>query len=338
MAKARMTAGSPQESIRVAAMTGQPDVSIIVAAYNVAPYIETAVRSALLQRDVSVEVIVVDDASSDATADVVAAMAADDARIVLIRRETTGGPSTARNQAFAVARGRWLAILDGDDIISPNRSRCLIDLAESASAEMVADNFERVDIEGRPTGKTMFPTGEQPYSFLVGVATFITGNITFERSRFSLGAVKPMFRADFISAHAISYRQDLPIGEDYLICLVALREGARFVVTSHDFYKYRIRGGSQSWRLKEDHVERLLQAHAEAGIENRFEGDAEVTAAARRYVSALERTRTFVQIVGHAKCGRILRALYTAAVRPEVWPFVARFGAQAVAKRVWRPA
>lgn len=318
--------------------SGRPDVSFIVAAFNVAPYIETAVRSALLQKDVTVEVIVVDDASDDGTADAVAAMAVHDARVRLIRRKTTGGPAIARNQAFAAARGAWLAIVDGDDIISPDRSRRLIDLAAAASAELVADNFERVDVDGHPTGKTMIPAGAQPYSFLVGVATFIKGNITFDRSRFSLGAIKPMFRADFVRAHAINYRDDLPIGEDYHICLACLREGASFLVSSHTFYKYRMRNGSQSWRLKEDHVERLLQAHAEAGIEGRFAGDQEVAAAARLYVSALEKARTFVQIVAHAKCGRLARALYTAAVSPGVWPFVARFGAHALAKRVWRPA
>jgi succinoglycan biosynthesis protein ExoO len=316
----------------------RPDVSFIVAAYNVAPFIETAVRSALLQKDVSVEVIVIDDASDDGTSDVVASMAADDRRITLVRRETTGGPAVARNQAFAAAKGAWLAILDGDDIISPDRSRRLIDLAEAASADLVADNFERVDIAGRLTGKTMIPAGEQPYSFLVGVATFIKGNITFDRSRFSLGAIKPMFRAAFIRAHAIEYRPDLPIGEDYHICLTCLREGARFLVTSHPFYKYRVRGGSQSWRLKEDDVERMLRAHVESRIEERFAGDEEVTAAARLYVSALEKARTFVRIVAQAKCGRPAQALYTAAVSPGVWPFVARFGAEALAKRVWRPA
>lgn len=322
----------------VAHEASRPDVSFIVAAYNVAPYIETAVRSALLQKDVSVEAIVVDDASDDGTPDIVSAMATDDRRIRLIRRDRTGGPAVARNDAIAAARGAWLAILDGDDIVTPDRSRRLIDLAEGARADLVADNFERVDIAGHPTGKTMFPAGEQPYSFLVGVATFIKGNITFDRSRFSLGAIKPMFRSEFIRAHAMRYRPDLPIGEDYHICLACLREGARFVVTSHSFYKYRVRGGSQSWRLEEDDVERMLRAHAESQIEERFAGDEEVAAAARLYVRALEKARTFVRIVAHAKCGRPGQALYTAVVSPGVWPFVARFGAEALAKRVWRPA
>ena len=78
--------------------TGQPDVTFIVAAYNIAPYIEEAVRSALRQDGVRVEVIVVDDASRDGTPDVVAAIAGEDPRVRLIRREATGGPSVARNE------------------------------------------------------------------------------------------------------------------------------------------------------------------------------------------------------------------------------------------------
>jgi len=318
--------------------TSQPDVSFIVAACNVAPYIETAVRSALLQKDVTVEVIVVDDGSSDGTADQVAALAEADPRVILIRRETTAGPAVARNEALARATGAWLAILDGDDLVTPERSRRLIDLAEAGSADLVADNFERVDIDGYPTGKTMIPAGEQPYCFMVGVAGFIKANITFDRTRLCLGAIKPMFRTRFVRSHAINYRSDLPIGEDYHICLACLRDGARFLVTSHSCYKYRVRDGSQSWRLNEEHVERLLRAHAEAGIEGRFDGDKDVARAARLYVSALEKTREFVRIVAQAKQGKVAQALCAALSRPRVWPFVARFGAEAIAKRVWRPA
>ena len=67
-----------------------PDVSFIVGAFNVAPFIAEALRSALDQTGVEVEVVVVDDASTDDTAAVVARMAASDPRIVLYRRPQNG--------------------------------------------------------------------------------------------------------------------------------------------------------------------------------------------------------------------------------------------------------
>src|SRR5262245_2837185 len=126
-----------------------PDVSFIVAAYNVAPYIEAAVASALVQTGVSVEVIVVDDASSDETASKAAAMAMNDPRVRLIRRETRGGPSAARNAAMDAAAGSWLAILDADDLITPERTTRLLELATATAADIVADNFERMTDDGR---------------------------------------------------------------------------------------------------------------------------------------------------------------------------------------------
>src|SRR5262245_2954999 len=104
-----------------------PQVSFIVAAFNVAPYVAAAIDSALWQTDVEVEVVVVDDASTDGTADIVAEIAKRDARVTLVRRTTTGGPSLARNAAMEMARGAWLAILDADDLIPPQRTRRLLD-------------------------------------------------------------------------------------------------------------------------------------------------------------------------------------------------------------------
>jgi succinoglycan biosynthesis protein ExoO len=107
-----------------------PEVSFIVAAFNVAPYVAAAIGSALQQADTEVEVIVVDDASSDGTADIVEEIAERDARVRLVRRANTGGPSVARNTAMEMARGSWLAILDADDLILPERTRRLLDLPQ----------------------------------------------------------------------------------------------------------------------------------------------------------------------------------------------------------------
>lgn len=86
---------------------------MIVAAFNVESYIEKAVTSALNQAGVDVEVIVVNDASDDATAEVVRALGDD--RVTLLENETNLGPSGARNRVLDAASGEWIAILDADD-------------------------------------------------------------------------------------------------------------------------------------------------------------------------------------------------------------------------------
>ena len=312
---------------------GVIDVSFIVAAFNAEPFIGAAVHSALAQQDVGVEVIVVDDASTDGTADAVAALAETDGRIRLLRRAGTGGPSIARNAAMAAARGRWMAILDADDLVAPDRSRRLLDLATAASADVIADNFERFQVEDQPAGSTMIATAAEPYAFTVDVASFLRGNVMFG-SGANLGYVKPMFRADFMRAKELRHEEDILIGEDYHLCLACLIAGARFVVTSESFYRYRTRAGSLSWRLGRPHIEKLLASHARLDLEHRYANDAAVLAAASSYVHALERAARLTDVIDNAKRGRWLTAAGAALSHPQTWPLALRFGSGAAAKRL----
>ena len=95
-----------------------PLVSVIMPAYNVAPYIGDAIRSALAQTFTDFEVIVVDDGSKDDTADVVRELARQDPRIQLVQ-QSNRGLAGARNSALRAARGELFALLDSDDLWEP---------------------------------------------------------------------------------------------------------------------------------------------------------------------------------------------------------------------------
>lgn len=312
----------------------RPDVSFIVATYNAALFVRQAIQSALDQRGATVEVVVADDASTDGTPDLVQAMARDDPRIQLLRRAVNGGPSAARNDAIGRARGHWVAILDGDDLVQPERSRRLLDLAALSSADIVADNFERFFTEDEASCGTMIPRGAEPYAFSVDIASFLRANRAFGGSRFTLGAVKGMFRADFLKAHGITHREGLDFGEDFLFCLKCLAAGARFVVTSESFYKYRKHRGSQSWRMKASHLEQLRRMLAEEGLSRGFSEDAETTAAARAFVDSFENAHGFVTVVDLAKARHFGKALARTAAQPAIWPLILRHGGTAVLNRV----
>jgi succinoglycan biosynthesis protein ExoO len=309
-----------------------PEVSFIVAAFNVAHYVAAAIGSALQQADAEVEVIVVDDASSDGTADIVEEIAERDARVRLVRRANTGGPSVARNTAMEMARGSWLAILDADDLILPERTRRLLDLATATAADMVADNFRRFSEES-PLSSTMIAEAAEPYAFYVDVASFIRGNVMFDRGA-RLGYVKPMFRAAFIREHGIRHRENVLVGEDYHLCLSCLLARARFVVTSKSYYQYRVRAGSLSWRLKRSDIDDLLRAHEASQREEAYPDNTDVADAARAYARALERARALALAIENAKAGRWPNVLAGALRRPAMVPLLARFGGEAVGKRL----
>lgn len=314
--------------------TENPDVSFIVAACNVAPYVAEAVNSARTQRSVTAEIIVVDDCSDDETAEIVAQLAAVDPRVRLIRMPVRSGPSAVRNTAFAAARGDWLAILDADDFIDPERTRMLLDLALATSADIVADNYARVDVHGRDLGATMIPAGRTPHAMQIDLADFMDGNIAFAKSRFTLGAIKPVLSRAFVAKHGLSYRTDLECGEDYDLLYACLAEGGRFVVTSQVGYRYRMRQGSLSWRINADHVTRLLQAHRALRVNERFAQAPRILAAAHRYETALTNADQFLAVVGDAKAGRLPKALSRSLSSPRIWPLLLRFGAEAAGRRL----
>jgi glycosyltransferase involved in cell wall biosynthesis len=95
------------------------DVSVIVPTRNRSALLATTLRTVLRQQDVQLEVIVVDEASTDDTPAVLRAFA--DARVRIIRHEMPKGVSSARNHGAAEARGDWLAFLDDDDLWAPDK-------------------------------------------------------------------------------------------------------------------------------------------------------------------------------------------------------------------------
>jgi len=95
-----------------------PAVSVIMPAYNVEPYVGDAIRSALAQTFTDFELIVVDDGSTDGTAQVVRALSPTDSRIKLVQ-QANRGLAGARNSALRASRGDFLALLDSDDLWEP---------------------------------------------------------------------------------------------------------------------------------------------------------------------------------------------------------------------------
>ena len=100
--------------------TDKPLVSVIIPVYNGRDYIGEAIDSAALQTYRNLEIIVVDDGSSDGTLDILRERAAKDQRIRVIS-QANGGVAKARNTAIAAARGEFIAPLDADDLWLPGK-------------------------------------------------------------------------------------------------------------------------------------------------------------------------------------------------------------------------
>lgn len=288
----------------------QPDVSIIIAAYNAEDTVARAVRTALKQDGVQIEVIVVDDASVDDTPDIVSRI--DDDRVHLIRLAENGGPGAARNAGLEAATGRYVAVLDSDDTMQSDRMARLVACADREQADIVVDNIEIVG-DAAPQGELMFPPDELSRRDRLDLAAFIAGNRMFDRG-YSLGYMKPMLRRDFVEAHRLRYDTSLRIGEDYILIASALANGALCVVDPRPGYVYHIREGSISRVLEQRHVYAMLSAD-EAFVASHQLDDRAREAQARR-TRSLQEAASFLRLVDDIKALAPMRALRTALRDP----------------------
>lgn len=285
-----------------------PRVSVIMANLNGAAHIAAAVRSVLRQTETSLELILSDDGSSDDSLARALAAAAGDPRLVIITSANARtGPAAARNRALQQARGRWIAVVDNDDYIHPERLERLIGQAETDGADIAADDlltfYHNVD--------------KAPHPHLHGALTKRANWVTpaaYERSNRllgrgpALGYLKPVFRAA-LGAH---YNEALRIGEDSELILRLMIGGAKLRLYPELGYYYRKHDASISHRLDLGAIEALDAAHAALDPG----GDAALARELKNGASARADAHAFTRLIAALKARNVGGALAIALSRP----------------------
>jgi glycosyltransferase involved in cell wall biosynthesis len=222
-------------------------VSVIMPAYNVAPYVGDAVESALAQTFRDLEVLVVDDGSIDATAAIVAAIAARDPRVKLIR-QANGGISTARNRALAASTGRYLALLDSDDLWDPEYLAAQLAILESQPEVAVVTGNARF-LGSRLDGQPARPWPDaRPVPDLASI-------LADEESIF----IMSIFRRE-VYERIGGFDESMRTNEDYDYWLRAAIAGFRFVRNDRPLGRYRRRDDSLS-AVEERMVRGILRVY-----------------------------------------------------------------------------
>ena len=130
-------------------------VSIVTPAYNCEKYLRKTVESVLSQSYTSWEMIIVDDCSTDGTFALAQQLAAQEPRIRVFRNETNQGVSLTRNRGIAQTRGKYIALLDGDDLWESDKLERQVALLEKGY-DLAYCSYDFWDESGRPI-ETMKP-------------------------------------------------------------------------------------------------------------------------------------------------------------------------------------
>lgn len=218
-------------------MKKEPKVSVIMAAYNSEKFIEESINSILNQSFKDFELIIINDKSKDNTRNIVEGMQKRDPRIILINNKKNGGPAKSRNNGLKIAKGKYIAILDSDDLSEKRRLETQYNyLEKNPNIFLVGSSAIFIDEGGRRLYK--FKKYNRP-------------KILSWRLPKSCGIIHSsvMYRNE-----GFLYDETFPCAQDYKFYLEALSKGKILTNLPYFLTKYRVSKGSISSSKKKEQI------------------------------------------------------------------------------------
>lgn len=204
-------------------------ISVIMPSYNSEEFIELAIQSVLEQTFTNIELIVIDDASSDNTTNIIKNMAEKDSRVCFIQNEKNMGVAYTRNKGFDLSRGEYVALLDSDDVWHPQKLEKQLILAKKFMADIVYCSYGIIDEFGK----------KRCNDFIVPSTTkledmFVKSVISCSTAMLSRDIVKKYhFPTEFYH-------------EDYAMWLQLLKDGKKAVGEREVLAQYRVKSNSRA--------------------------------------------------------------------------------------------
>ena len=201
-------------------------ISVIVPSYNVEPYLERCVQSLISQTYADLEIILVNDGSTDGTGKLCEKLTERDCRIKVVHKKN-GGLSDARNAGIDIASGEFYSFIDGDDFIETDTYECMIAEMTDPAVSIVAGGFFVTDLEGHTvvsvSPKRQRLTKEEAFMDLFG------------RSYITQSSCNKLFRSSLFAE--VRYKKGI-LNEDQEILPRLLDIGDHVVLLDKPVYHY----------------------------------------------------------------------------------------------------
>lgn len=288
------------------------EVSVVIPTYNSEEYIAQALKSVFNQTYQNFEVILVDDASTDHTVSIAQSFA--DKRLKIIKSGLNRGVSHSRNLGIAQARGKWIALLDSDDWYDTERLEKLLAVAEQQDADMIADDLLLMrEDESQPWSTFLTEDSHQSSSSsvtLIDAVKFVASDrlrpINAKRN-WSLGYVKPLIKREFLIQNNIRYDEKVKVGEDFILYLECLKQGAKFYLVSQAYYYYRTRNASLSCRTQLEFLAESCEITQRfINLEVRTHAECRLLQALLQNLSIFQKRRDYYYVIEHLKNKELL--------------------------------
>lgn len=227
-------------------MASEPAVSVIVPIYNGAAHIRECLDSLFAQTLESLEIIVVDDASTDETDSILGKyVQRSGGRLQVLTQRTNQGVSAARNRGIDAARGAFVAFVDADDIVRPRMYEHLLELADSLSLDVASCGIQLFDGEGGLSQPIPYPMRPGVLYDSPKMRVLLETGFT---SKLLWAPVRSLYRRSLIQAHDVRFDTLIRKGEDSLFNLEVLTRARGCAAVEDAYYLYRKHAGSVTAR------------------------------------------------------------------------------------------
>lgn len=209
-------------------------VSVIIPVYNAGMHLESCLQSVIDQTCREIEIIIVNDGSSDNSDTIIKEFCARDKRIQYIYQQNSG-VSAARNKGLEIAKGDWISFVDADDWLESGMLKTLYGLGDSNEAGMAICNVDLVK-KGRPKSPRLKSENEL-FDFKGKPERAVEKMMNFE---YDYANWNKLYRKKIISDYKLRFDENISIGEDLLFNLHYLHFIDRIAYVGVPLYNYRI--------------------------------------------------------------------------------------------------
>lgn len=229
-------------------------VTIIVAAYNAEQTISHCLDSLMRQTYEGLQIIVVDDGSTDKTFDICKSVSRNDPRIEVLHQDN-GGQATAIRQGLKHIKGKYVGFVDSDDYVELNMYELLKKAVDETGADYVHSQF--YDNEARyKTYPTLIDVG-------IDREAFILEHILDVENRMIASKCTNLYKTEFIQRVYKSFQYDKNWAEDAMVMIVGSLLAKKIAFLNTGFYHYNIYDGSESRRYDIDKVAQVVSWYEE---------------------------------------------------------------------------
>lgn len=250
-------------------------ISVIIPVYNVEKYISECLESLINQTYKNLEIILINDGSRDNSGAICDKYKEKDSRIKVIHKEN-GGVSLARNSGLEIAKGDYIAFVDGDDYLDKEYFEKLLKILKEKQVEIVLCGFNKVydnNTEKVTKGKNLVMRKEE---FLKDILN-VQGGAGIVHSK--------LWKKE--AMQGIKFDKEIKIGEDSFFCIQAVKNVNNVYVLDEALYNYRFNNTSAVRKYKKDFPDLCLTSMqiAKKYIEKEYKDNREITRKFNNYIA-----------------------------------------------------